>query len=643
MAGQHPAILLVHIGSSLQHSAALAPPFVSAYDLTDRCHLNGMALRNGQPTFATALGATDRSEGWRANKARGGVLLEAPSGRVIAAGLSMPHSPRWHQDKLWYLESGAGQLKQIDPASNQPTLVAEFPGFTRGLDFIDRYAFVGLSQVRETAVFSGLPLTTRVSERHCGIWVVDTITRQIVAYVVFTGSVQEIFAVQVLPWRFPALLDIGDPLVRSSYALPDEAIKDVAPADPLYIQLEQATHIHRQGDFATAITRYQELLKIHPDHLPLHYQLGLALVDAERWDEAELELNWVIARQPKHAEAHNSLGVSHLEREHYDQALQHFEQAIAADRQYAIAHFNRGLALLKLGDYLPGWREYEWRWQMSSFTPFQCPQPLWTGEAISEKVLLVHTEQGHGDAIQFARFLPLAARRCKKLMVACTEPLRTLFASIDGVSEIRLAGALPQDCFDLYCPLLSLPKALGITLESLPAQVPYLTVPAHVTVPPLPAHDHLKVGIVWAGSPTYQKNHCRSCSLESFQALFELSRIAFYSLQTPLSTADARTLDTGGVIDLGKELTDYARTAAYMQQLDLVLSVDTSVAHLAGALGRPVWVLLPYNADWRWLRKRDDSPWYPTARLFRQSNPGDWEELMQRVRSALQSLRAHFR
>lgn len=453
----------------------------------------------------------------------------------------------------------------------------------------------------------------------------------------FTGAVREIFAVQLLPWRFPALLEIGDPLVRSSYALPDAALKDVAPADPAQLELEQATAAHRQSDFATAISRYRELLDRHPEHLQARYQLGLALVDAERWAEAEPELNWVVTRQPLHAEAHNSLGVSHLERDDYAHALQHFEQAIAADRQYAVAHFNRGLTLLKLGDYPRGWEEYEWRWQMPSFTPFECPQPVWRGEDIRDKVLLVHTEQGHGDAIQFARFLPLAARCCKKLILACTEPLRALLATLDGVAEIRLAGTLPLDCFDVYCPLLSLSWALRITSQTLPAQVPYLKVPAQVTVPPLPVKQRLKVGIFWAGSVTYQKDQRRSCSLERFQPLFEVPGVALYSLQTPLAATDAGRLEAHGVINLEAELSDYARTAAYVQQLDLVLSVDTSVVHVAGALGRPVWILLPYNADWRWLRDRSDSPWYPTARLFRQAEPGVWDELLQRVRGALLS------
>ncbi|MDN5923392.1 MAG: TIGR03032 family protein, partial [Xanthomonadales bacterium] len=197
------------------------PPFVSEYDLTDRCHLNGLAIRDGEPTYVSALGETDTPGGWRDNKASGGLLMRISDEQVLARGLSMPHSPRWYDNKLWYLESGAGQLCTLDPDSGTKDVIIELPGFTRGLDFVGRYAFIGLSQVRETAVFAGLPLTERVSDRQCGVWVVDVLKRQIVAFASFTGKVQEIFAVSVLPWRYPALLEMDDPHVRSSYSVPD--------------------------------------------------------------------------------------------------------------------------------------------------------------------------------------------------------------------------------------------------------------------------------------------------------------------------------------------------------------------------------------------------------------------------------------
>src|SRR5262245_16533238 len=210
------------------------PPFVTGISLEDRCHLNGLAVRDGRVRYVTALGATDTAGGWRANKAKGGVLLDVPSGEPIATGLSMPHSPRWYDGKLWVLESGAGTIAVVDPTSGHLTAVAALPGFTRGFDFVGPFAFIGLSQVRETAVFSGIPITERLKpeERSCGVWVVDLRTGQTVAFLRFESGVQEIFAVHALPHRFPDLLPDDDELIGSSFVLPDGAMPDVRPAPP---------------------------------------------------------------------------------------------------------------------------------------------------------------------------------------------------------------------------------------------------------------------------------------------------------------------------------------------------------------------------------------------------------------------------
>jgi uncharacterized protein (TIGR03032 family) len=209
------------------------PPFVTALSPEDRCHLNGMCLEGGKPRYVTALGATDSNAGWRANKARGGVLMEVPSGRILAGGLSMPHSPRVVDGALWFLESGAGSLCRLDPATGAVTTIARMPGFTRGLDFWGPVAFVGLSQVRESALFSGLPITDRIptEERCCGMWVVDTRTGQTIAYLKFEQGVQEVFAIQVLSHRYPDLLnDDKDENVINSFILPDDALRDVPTA-----------------------------------------------------------------------------------------------------------------------------------------------------------------------------------------------------------------------------------------------------------------------------------------------------------------------------------------------------------------------------------------------------------------------------
>lgn len=207
------------------------PPFVTALAADDRCHLNGLAVIGEQPRLVTALGATDTTQGWRANKAKGGLLMEIDSNTILRTGLSMPHSPRWHRDSLWLAESGQGSLVNIDINTYQLETVASFPGFTRGLDFYGNFAFVGLSQIRETAVFSGLPLTERLQDRICGVWIIDLNTGKTVAKITFDAGVQEIFAVTVLPGiRFPEILPEGEKLVSTSYVLPDKALADV-PVD----------------------------------------------------------------------------------------------------------------------------------------------------------------------------------------------------------------------------------------------------------------------------------------------------------------------------------------------------------------------------------------------------------------------------
>jgi len=613
------------------------PPFISAYDLSDRCHLNGLALRKNRPAFVTMLGNTDTPGGWRINKASGGIMMDVATRRVIAKGLSMPHSPRWYRDQLWFLESGKGTLSSMHPVTGKTEIIAELPGFTRGISFIGQYAFIGLSQVRESAVFAGLPLTERVSERQCGLWVVDIEQRQIIGYLVFTGDVREIFAVSLLPARFPALLDLGDPLVRTTYALPDEALKDVAPPDPLQLLQEQAMRAYQQKEFDEAVRIYREILQQQPDLEQARFHLGVVLVESERWQEAERELRCVVKNNPRHAEAWNSMGLCQWGMRNLEAALNAFDQAVKADQKFARAQHNRSMVLLKQGDYRQGWEAFEWRWQLPEYPPFECPQPLWDGGDIADKTLLVHAEQGSGDAIQFARYLPEVARRCKKLIFVCIEPLRTLFSTIEGVDEVRLPGVLNREDFDVYCPIMTLGRLLDINLDNIPGHFPYLQVPGWVNVPPLQGDGKLKVGICWRGNPTHNNDSHRSTSIDVFGALQQTGMDVF-SLQTPLSPEEKQVLEKNSITSLELELIDYSRTAAFIDQLDLVISVDTSVAHLAGALDMPVWLLVSEEADWRWGLEGETTPWYRSARLFRQQALDDWSACIDQVNEELKQL-----
>ncbi len=612
------------------------PPFITGYDLTDRCHLNGLAMRDGKPRYVSALGQSDKPAGWRENKAFGGIVMDINDNRIIADGLSMPHSPRWYRNKLWVLESGAGQLITLDEQTGDKTVVAEVPGFCRGIDFVERYALIGLSEVRETAVFAGLPLTEREQDRKCGVWIVDIETGETVGFLVFSGGVQEIFSVQLIPQGYPALLDLNDPLLHTSYSIPDEALKDFTPPNPKLIRVEAAIQHHRRGEFEQAISAYKAILEDEHDNVNVLYHLGVALSDTEQWSDAIHYLSKAIEQQSNHAEAHNSLGHAYAGKLQFEQAIKSYDAAIAADQNYAVAHFNRGCIKLKQGDFIEGWKDYEWRWKMPTFQPFNCPQPKWQGEDISDKTLLVHTEQGNGDAIQFARFLPLAKSRCKKLIIICTEPLRLLFKNIPCVDEVRLPGSLPTDLFDVYCPIMSLAGVLQISLNDLDTTAPYISTPKEVVVPRLPDNGKPKVGLAWAGSPTQQINHHRSCPIDKMMAITQGDSFDFYSLQLPVSEQDKQILAEHKVTDLEQELVSYSHTGALTEQMDFVISVCTSVVHLAGSLNIPSIVLLSPHADWRWLDDQQQSTWYPSITVLRQQSSGDWPSLINNARNTLE-------
>lgn len=610
------------------------PPFISAYDLTDRCHLNGLGFRDGVPRYVSMLGASDEPGGWRKNKISGGQIMDITTNEVMVDGLCMPHSPRWYKDALWFLSSGSGQLMRMKPGQ-APEVVAELPGFARGLDFIDRYAIIGLSQIRESSTFAGLPLTKRVEERQSGVWVVDTSNGQIVAYLVFTGNVQEVFEIKVLPHQYAAIIDGQSPFLASSYELPEVVLTNLAPTDPLQAPLEAASRAHVDGELETAIKLYQDILQIAPDHSATNHQLGLCLIDAKQWDAAIKQLTQVLHQHPDNAEAMNSLGCAYQEQLDYKQAMHWFEQSIATDQQFAHAHFNRGKLLLKQKNYAEGWVEYDWRWQTPQFVPFKCDKPMWQGEDISDKTILVHSEQGNGDHIMFWRFLTLLAARCKEVIYFGPENLAPLVTEIEGVSQSRIPGALSQDLFDVYCPLMSLPRYLGITLKNLPAPERYVNIPKQVVVSEL--QGDFKVGLAWSGAASHMNNANRSIPLKDMLALTDGIDAEFYSLQMPINADDRKLLKQHDVIDLEPELPGYARTAALVDQMDLVISVDTAIAHLAAALGKDTWVLLGQNADWRWHLGGDQSEWYPTATLFRQNESLDWRIVVQHIHELLKN------
>ncbi len=318
------------------------PPFITAYAPEDRCHLNGLELVNGQPKYVTALGTTDTAGGWRENKANGGIVMDVPNNQILVQGLSMPHSPRWYRNQLWVLESGEGSLATVNPETGTVTPVVQLPGFTRGLDFYGSLAFIGLSQVRESAVFSGIPLTQRLTERICGVWVVNIDTQEIVAFLRFEDAVQEIFAVQVLPGiRFPELFSEENDFWKTSYVLPDEALADVVVSDRPLSEAEQCfqagLQAYQSGQLQQAVQHYQRGLALAPQQMTARYQLGVILVDLQQWSAGIEQLEQVVAERSDHAEAHNSLGVAYLQLQNFEKAQWHLERAIALSPKFQLA------------------------------------------------------------------------------------------------------------------------------------------------------------------------------------------------------------------------------------------------------------------------------------------------------------------
>jgi TPR repeat len=402
--------------------------------------------------------------------------------------------------------------------------------------------------------------------------------------------------------------------------------------------LKAGNECYERGELEAARGHFEHALMLAPASVQARYNLGVVYRDLELSESAWVEFIEVIARDGRMAGAYNNLAILEERLELRGAAEAHYRKAIALKEQFPDAHFNLGMLLLRLGRFPEGFAECEWRWQTSRFTPFRVPHPLWDGGRL-RGTLLVHSEQGAGDAMQFVRYLPMAAERCDRLMFFCPESLFPLFRSIPGLAELRGPGTVQVSEFHAYIPLMSLPHVLGTTSETVPSRVPYLQ-PERRSLdlgpPPIP-NPRLKVGLAWAGSPTHLNDRHRSCTLCDLGPLFDLSDVAYYSLQVGPRAGELRDPASRPVIvtDLSDRLRDFTDTAAAIEQFDLTISVDTSVLHLAGALGRPVWGMISARSDWRWMIDRDDSPWYPTLRLFRQARLDDWHEVFSRVATVL--------
>ncbi len=624
------------------------PSFVSGYAPEDRCHLNGLGMVDGRPKYVTALGRSDTAGGWRANKANGGLLMEIEGSEILLEGLSMPHSPRWHRDRLWFLESGQGSLATVDLSRRTWTPVAQMPGFTRGIDFAGPLAFIGLSQVRESAVFSGIPLVKRLKERVCGVWVVNVETGQTIGYLRFEAGVQEIFAVQVLHGiQLPEVLDWTDARVARTYVLPDAAIAEVAAPTKDTIERSAAAHFERAHEhrrkqaLADAIVELRTCLDLDSTFPNARYDLCAALVDARRDDEAAVELLRLVEEEPERAEAHNLLGQLDTRRGRHFEARAHYQRAIDARSDNAEAHFNLGVSLLRAGNFVRGLPEYEWRWQTGKLTPLAAPHPKWNGQPIPTKTLLVYTEEGEREAVQLARYLPMAAARCGKLIVVCASRVAPLIATLAGIAEIRSAGQITVDEFDELLPLGSMPSVFGTTLETIPEAAPYFDLQIlrrrkGEAARTSPNSRERRIGIVWSGSKKSPLDPAPTVPLEQWGPILRSPGVTFTSLQDE-DRSDERCSVAAktSIAGLATHIADHGDLALRIAELDLVVTIDAVAAHVAGAIGKPVWTLLGPSPHWRWGITGETTPWYPSMRLFRGDVDGDWTDVIARVAQSL--------
>lgn len=425
----------------------------------------------------------------------------------------------------------------------------------------------------------------------------------------------------------------------------------------------QAAHYHcnlanalfHQARLDEAEAAYREALRLAPNDPIAHNNLGNVLRAAGQLDRAEGSYRTALRLKPDFPDAHNGLGVNLSSLGRYAEAEACYREAVRLAPDYAEAHYNIAGTLLLAGRFDEAWPEFEWRWKVTEdrLSARDFAQPIWQGEDISGKVILLHAEQGLGDTLQFCRYAPLVAARGAGVVLEIQPPLQGLLSTLAGVENLVMQGdPLPQ--FDLHCPLMSLPRAFGTKLETIPAEVPYLKADPVLVArwsDRVSGFDGLRVGLVWAGNPRRFSaelsavDRRRSIALEQFAPLAALPGLVLISLQKGEAAAEIDSAPPGLVIhDWTHELDNFADTAALIDTLDLVISVDTSVAHLAGALGRPVWLLNRFDTCWRWLLEREDSPWYPGLRQFRQPRPGDWDSVLEKVGVALkQSIQAHRR
>ncbi len=389
--------------------------------------------------------------------------------------------------------------------------------------------------------------------------------------------------------------------------------------------------------FQAALTCYKRSLSIRPDHPGTYSNMGNVLNDLDLMQASLGAHQKAMELDPENLLYQYNTALVLRDAGKLDEAIRLFDAVLEKEADYKDCRWDRALTHLMAGRFKEGFADYDARWKLAKSPPRTFNEPRWQGEDLTGRTLFIHREQGFGDAIQFLRLVAEVKKRFGgKIILECQPELVTLFENTAGVDQLVPFGQKPP-AFDCWIPLMSLSHILDIEEQTIPRTIPYLSPPekSRFRVRPAP-EGGLNIGIVWAGSPTHQNDRRRSVPVERFLPLADHKGVTLFSLQKgdyekELITSGAKHL----LIDAGKDIRDFADTASLASQLDLIICIDTSVAHLAGALGVPVWLILPFTPDWRWMIGREDSPWYPQMRLFRQSSPGDWESCFEKVYRAL--------
>lgn len=425
--------------------------------------------------------------------------------------------------------------------------------------------------------------------------------------------------------RFPEALD--------SY---DRAIK-IDPRDAA-IHSSRGVLLQKMGRFDAALASYNQAIAANPNHPEGYFNRGTVLAELRDFEGALASYDLAISLKPGLADAYVNRAIALEAIGSIQEAIASVKQGISLKPDLAEAHYNLALASLKAGDLITGWTEHEWRWRAKSGPIFRekrdFTQPLWLGgDEIAGRTILLYGEQGLGDSLQFCRYAELVAALGARIILEVPQPLVSVCATIKGVRQVVAFGE-PLPPFEVQCPLLSLPLACKTTLETIPTATGYLSSDVskvRIWEERLGKKQMPRIGLVWSGNRTVGTNRERHFPLAELVPYLS-HHFQYICLQTDITAADQKTLvETPAIRQFDGELRDFSDTAALCECMDLVISIDTSVAHLSGALGKKTWVLLAFNADWRWLTNREDSPWYPTVRLFRQKSRGDWRGVFERV------------